>query len=65
VLQEGIDVLAMALALRAVLLGRMHSVTLAPADAALEHWLRVQHASTSGVVKEERSGARSAGCNGC
>jgi hypothetical protein len=56
VLQEGIDVLAMALALRAVLLGRMHSV---------EHWLRVQHASTSGVVKEERSGARSAGCNGC
>jgi heavy metal translocating P-type ATPase len=52
VLQEGIDVLAIALALRAVLPGRMHSLTLPPADVALGHRLRVQHASTSGVVEE-------------
>jgi heavy metal translocating P-type ATPase len=52
VLQEGIDVLAIALALRAVLPGRMHSVTLPPADVALGNRLRIQHASTSGVVEE-------------
>jgi heavy metal translocating P-type ATPase len=52
VLQEGIDVLAIALALRAVLPGRMHSVTLPPADVALGRQLRMQHASTAGAVEE-------------
>lgn len=30
----------------------MHSVTLPPADVALGNRLRIQHASTSGVVEE-------------
>lgn len=52
VLQEGIDLLAIALALRAVLPGRRHSAALPPADIALAHRLQVQHASASAVVEE-------------
>jgi heavy metal translocating P-type ATPase len=52
VLQEGIDVLAIALALRAVLPGRMHSVALQAADVALGHRLQVDHQATLAVVEE-------------
>ncbi len=55
VLQEGIDVLAIGLALRAVLPGRTHTVTLAPADVTLGQALRTQHEATRSVVEEIRA----------
>jgi heavy metal translocating P-type ATPase len=54
-LQEGIDLLAIALALRAVLPGRTHTVTLPPADVALGHELLAQHESSLPVVEEIRA----------
>jgi heavy metal translocating P-type ATPase len=42
-LQEGIDVLAIGLALRAVLPGRVHTLTMAPEDIALALTLREHH----------------------
>ena len=55
VLQEGIDVLAIGLALRAVLPGRTHTVTMTPADVALGHELRAQHDASLPVVEEIRA----------
>ena len=55
VLQEGIDLLAIGLALRAVLPGRTHTITLSAADVALGQGLRVQHAASLAVVEEIRS----------
>jgi hypothetical protein len=55
VLQEGIDVLAIGLALRAVLPGREHTVRLAPADVELTRRLRVEHDATIAVVEQIRS----------
>lgn len=52
VLQEGIDLLAIAWALRAALPGRMHTVTLPPADVALGYRLRDDHEATLAVVEE-------------
>jgi heavy metal translocating P-type ATPase len=54
-LQEGIDVLAIGLALRAVLPGRTHTVTLAPADVRIGHELRAQHEASLPVVEEIRA----------
>jgi heavy metal translocating P-type ATPase len=51
-LQEGIDLVAIALALRAVLPGRMHTVTLPAADVQLGHRLRAEHEATFAVVEE-------------
>ena len=55
VLQEGIDVLAIGLALRAVLPGREHTVRMAPADVELARRLRVEHDATIAVVEQIRS----------
>ena len=55
VLQEGIDLLAIGLALRAVLPGRTHTITLSAADVALGQDLRVQHAASLAVVEEIRA----------
>ncbi|MEQ6901393.1 heavy metal translocating P-type ATPase [Nocardioides sp. YIM 152588] len=55
VLQEGIDLLAIALALRAVLPGRSHTVTLSPADAAIGRELRAEHEASLAVVEEIRT----------
>jgi heavy metal translocating P-type ATPase len=55
VLQEGIDVLAIGLALRAALPGRTHTVTLAPSDVTLGHELRAQHDASLPVVEEIRA----------
>ncbi|GAA3518489.1 heavy metal translocating P-type ATPase [Nocardioides daeguensis] len=55
VLQEVIDVLAIGLALRAVLPGRTHTVTLAPADVTIGHELRDQHEAALPVVEEIRT----------
>ncbi len=55
VLQEGIDVLAIGLALRAVLPGRTHTVTMTPADVALGRELHAQHEAALPVVEEIRA----------
>jgi heavy metal translocating P-type ATPase len=55
ILQEGIDVLAIAIALRAVLPGRRHTTTLPAADVALARRLRAQHDSVQPVVELTRT----------
>jgi heavy metal translocating P-type ATPase len=55
VLQEGIDVLAIGLALRAVLPGRTHTVALSSADVAVGRTLRAQHQASLVVVEEIRA----------
>jgi heavy metal translocating P-type ATPase len=55
VLQEGIDVLAIGMALRAVLPGRTHTIRLSAADVALGEDLRLQHAASLAVVEEIRA----------
>jgi hypothetical protein len=55
VLQEAIDVLAIGLALRAVLPGTVHSITMKPTDVALAQRLKVQHDTTLGVVEQIRA----------
>jgi heavy metal translocating P-type ATPase len=55
VLQEGIDVLAIGLALRAVLPGAVHTVALEPTDVALAQRLKAEHDATLGVVEEIRT----------
>jgi soluble P-type ATPase len=55
VLQEGIDVLAIGLALRAVLPGVVHSIAMEPADVALARRLKSQHDATLGVVEQLRA----------
>ncbi|MCD6638805.1 MAG: heavy metal translocating P-type ATPase [Nocardioides sp.] len=50
-LQEVIDVLAIALALRAVLPGRTHSVDLSAEDVATAQELRIEHDATQSVVQ--------------
>lgn len=55
VLQEGIDVLAIGLALRAVLPGRRHTVTMSLSDVTLGHELRAQHEASLRVVEEIRA----------
>jgi heavy metal translocating P-type ATPase len=54
-LQEGIDVLAIGLALRAVLPGRTHTVTLGPADVRIGHELRAQDEASLPLVEEIRT----------
>ncbi len=55
VLQEGIDVLAIGIALRAVLPGKVHTVAMAPDDVAVARTLRVQHDATLPVVEQIRT----------
>ncbi len=55
VLQEGIDVLAIAIALRAVLPGRVHSISMSPADVALAHRLRAEHDAVLPDVEQVRA----------
>ncbi len=55
VLQEGIDVLAIGLALRAVLPGAAHSIAMKPADVTLARQLKAQHDATLGVVEQLRA----------
>jgi soluble P-type ATPase len=55
VLQEGIDVLAIGLALRAVLPGRTHTVVLPAADVATGEKLRAEHQAVLPLVEEIRA----------
>lgn len=54
-LQEGIDVLAIGIALRAVLPGRVHTVAMAPEDARVARALRTEHDEVLHVVEQARS----------
>ena len=55
VLQEAIDVLAIGLALRALLPGAVHTITMEPTDVALAQQLKTQHDATLGVVEQIRA----------
>ncbi len=55
VLQEGIDVLAIGLALRAVLPGAVHSIAMEPADVVVAQRLKAEHDATLGVVEQIRA----------
>ncbi len=50
-LQEAIDVLAIGIALRAVLPGRVHTITMPQADIEVAHRLRVEHDAVLDVVE--------------
>ena len=55
VVQEGIDVLAIAIALRAVLPGARHTVAMAPADVAVVRRLRAEHDAVLPGVEQIRA----------
>ncbi|WP_404392123.1 heavy metal translocating P-type ATPase [Humibacillus xanthopallidus] len=55
VLQEGIDVLAIAIALRALLPGRLHTIAMSADDVATAHRLREEHDLTLGAVEQIRT----------
>ena len=55
VLQEAIDVLAIAIALRAVIPGKSHTIRMAAADIATARRLKAQHDAVSAVVEQVRA----------
>ena len=55
VLQEVIDVLAIGIALRAVLPGRLHSIALSEADTAVARTLRAEHDAVLPMIEEIRA----------
>ena len=55
VLQEGIDVLAIGIALLAVLPGAVHTITMPPADVATARQLRAEHDAMRPVIEQIRS----------
>ena len=60
VLQEGIDVLAIGIALRALLPGRLHTVPMSADDIATAHRLRAEHEAPS--PPSSRSAPSPTGC---
>lgn len=63
--QEVIDVLAIGIALRAVLPGKVHSIAMAPADIAIAHALRVEHDAVLAVVEQLRAVADALSTQDC
>ncbi len=55
ILQEIIDVLAIAIALRAVLPGRIHTIAMPAADVALARELRIEHDAVLPVIDQIRT----------
>ncbi|MGV8976704.1 MAG: heavy metal translocating P-type ATPase [Cellulomonas sp.] len=55
ILQEVIDVLAIAIALRAVLPGAVHTIAMPAADVATAHELRAEHDAILAVVEQIRA----------
>lgn len=55
VLQEVIDVLAIGIALRGVLPGRVHTIAMTPADTATARALRTEHDAVLAVVEQIRA----------
>jgi soluble P-type ATPase len=65
ILQEGIDVLAIGIALRAVLPGAVHTIAMEPTDVAQARRLKVQHDATLGVVEQIRAVADGLSTQNC
>ena len=65
IVQEVIDVLAIGIALRAVLPGSVHTITMAPADVAIAHRLRAEHDAVMPVVEQFRSVADALSTEDC
>jgi heavy metal translocating P-type ATPase len=55
VVQEVIDVLAIGIALRAVLPGKVHTITMPPKDVAIAHELKLEHDAMLAVVEQIRA----------
>jgi heavy metal translocating P-type ATPase len=55
ILQEVIDVLAIAIALRAVMPGRIHTISMPASDVALAHELRIEHDAMLPVIDQIRT----------
>jgi hypothetical protein len=55
ILQEFIDVLAIAIALRAVLPGRIHTIAMPAADVALARELRTEHDAVLTIIDQIRT----------
>ncbi len=55
VLQEGIDVLAIGIALLAVLPGAVHTIAMRPADVATARHLRAEHDAVQPVIEQIRA----------
>jgi len=65
VTQEVIDVLAIGIALRAVLPGRVHTIAMTPADIAIARALKVEHDAVLAVVEQIRSVADALSTRDC
>ena len=65
ILQEVIDVLAIGIALRAVLPGKVHSITMARADIATALKLRAEHDAVLPVIEQIRSVADALSTQDC
>ena len=65
VTQEVIDVLAIGIALRAVLPGRVHTIAMPPADVAIARALKVEHDAVLAVVEQIRAVADALSTRDC
>jgi heavy metal translocating P-type ATPase len=64
-LQEVIDVLAIGIALRAVLPGKVHTIAMPAADIAIARELKVEHDAVLGVVEQIRGVADTLSTQNC
>jgi heavy metal translocating P-type ATPase len=65
VIQEAIDVLAIGIALRAVLPGKVHTITMPAADIDAAHRLKVEHDAVLAVVEQIRAVADTLSTQNC
>jgi heavy metal translocating P-type ATPase len=65
VIQEVIDVLAIGIALRAVLPGKVHTIAMPSADIAIAHGLKVEHDAVLAVVEQIRAVADTLSTQNC
>jgi iron-sulfur cluster repair protein YtfE (RIC family) len=64
-MQEVIDVLAIGIALRAVLPGKVHTIAMPTADIAIAHGLKVEHDAVLAVVEQIRAVADTLSTQNC
>lgn len=65
VTQEVIDILAIGIALRAVLPGKVHTIAMPSADIAIAHELKVEHDAVLAVVEQIRAVADTLSTQNC
>jgi heavy metal translocating P-type ATPase len=65
VVQEFIDVLAIGIALRGVMPGKVHTIAMAPADVATALRLRAEHDAVLPLIEKIRSSADELSTQGC